>query len=1833
MDKPAASSPRLTRPACRAGGVFSRVLSLLAGTASFVVHTFGVHNKALQISVLCLASSAAWAATIPGTTITNTVSASYLVSSVAYNNTVALSVTTDGAIQFMAVAPSGTTTAVAATQCASSGSSSGPFDLTSTVAAASVALAPAAIYSSGQGVYVEVTDLTKNMNPVVLDTVAVTVTSSTPGDSETLQLTETGPNTGVFTGAVISTLGAATANNCSLSVATHSTISAAYQRGPATTVVAASALVDPYGVVFNAVNGLPVEGATVTLINASNGQPAVVLCDDATTVSPNPVVTGSTFAACGSTQTMLQGSYRFPLIAPGNYVLQVTPPAGYTFASIVDPATLPPGYAVLGAPGAGASYGTPFVVNPGPPIHVDIPIDPPSGTLQITKSAEKSVVSVGEYAPYMLTIHNNDTSNPALNVLIADRLPQGFRYQPGSARLGSSALADPSISADGRTLTFSAGNIAAGNAISLKYVALVTAGAALGKAENTAAAISHGSNTARASVTVREELMLSRAILVGRVIDGSCDNRADNDAKGLQNARIVLEDGTAVLTDTEGRWHAGNIRPGTHVVQLDLDSLPAGYEAVTCEENTRFAKRNFSQFVNVRGGSLWRADFHVRKKAPAGMRLTQNLSAQREDKLIHIKLTVSGEGDVHQVSSTLILPAGAQPVKDSVLLDGKYSDAPEIRDGILILRAGEQKGIWAHTLTFDLPASLEQSPQLAALTRFLPTSASQGINLPRAEIQMFEGNSAAQTFALIPQAAQNPGQRTATPNRNDTPQPPGSDSRNQLVEHLPYDADWLSTAQPGTEWLHPQESFLPAIPTIKAAVKLLPGQRATLKLNGEEISPLYFDGTESNIPHTVMLATWRGIHIKEGDNRMELVVKDESGTEVLRQSRNIHYTVTPDSVEPAPEYSRLIADGKTRPVIAVRFFDQDGYKMRRGVNGEFQLNGPYQSVFRTEDIERDPLGGKIGGRPRYEVGTDGIALIELAPTTQSGEVVLNFKFDGNRTQEVRTWLEAGQRDWVLVGFAEGTSGHKQLSGNMTALQDSAADEQLFDGDRVALYAKGAVKGEYLLTMAYDSAKHDGDAGSSPTNLNQAIDPTRYYTLYADNTQATFDAASTSKLYLKIERKQFYALFGDFNTGLTVTEFSRYSRTVNGLKSEYKGEHFGYNAFATQTAQAYIKDEIAGDGTSGLYKLSRSKLMENSEKIRIETRDRFQSQVIVSTRTMTRYLDYDIDTINGTLFFKQPVTARDADFNPIYIVAEYESKDPRDENITAGGRVSIKAGKQVEIGATLIHDGTEGATGNLGGLDTTWKVSSKTNINAEYARSERDLTVLGLKPEGSAWKTEVAHHDNNFDAKAYVREQDGAFGLGQQAASESSTRKIGGEARLKISDTVQVQGQAYRQDTLSTVNTQRNVADARVNYNLGDLSSHIGTRYAGDNNGLGTTRESQQALAGVGYSLLDKALTLRADTEIGVGKSANGDFPNRLRLGTDYKLTEQTKLFVEQEYAHSNNFASNMTSTGLRTKPWSGSEMSASLANQNSLDSERTYANLGLVQKWQINKYWQADAGIDRAQTLRNISNQPLNYSVPPASGSRSGDYTAVNFGANYNDSIWGANSRIERRTSATDNRLNFLAGFQHNLDAGHVLAAGFNYTTSQSAISHSRRSGTRLSYAHRPADSAWIWLNRLDYIDEVSNTLVSGTFDHIHTSKLINNFNANWMPQRGIQVALQYGAKYVLDNIDHSSYSGYTDLLGLELRHDLTKKWDVGTHAHQLHTWSTGVKSYGIGASLGYKIVNNAWAAVGYNLLGFNDGDFSGANYRAKGFYITLRMKFDQDTLKLNDNESFPRQP
>jgi hypothetical protein len=86
-------------------------------------------------------------------------------------------------------------------------------------------------------------------------------------------------------------------------------------------------------------------------------------------------------------------------------------------------------------------------------------------------------------------------------------------------------------------------------------------------------------------------------------------------------------------------------------------------------------------------------------------------------------------------------------------------------------------------------------------------------------------------------------------------------------------------------------------------------------------------------------------------------------------------------------------------------------------------------------------------------------------------------------------------------------------------------------------------------------------------------------------------------------------------------------------------------------------------------------------------------------------------------------------------------------------------------------------------------------------------------------------------------------------------------------------------------------------------------------------------------------------------------------------------------------------------------------------------------------------------------------------------------------------------------------------------------------------------------------------------------------------------------MSLYYGSKYVFDRFDGADYAGYTDVLGVELRHDVSKMFDVGVNAAVQHAWKADVMAYSFGPSIGIAPFTNAWLSVGYNVVGFEDSD------------------------------------
>jgi len=855
----------------------------------------------------------------------------------------------------------------------------------------------------------------------------------------------------------------------------------------------------------------------------------------------------------------------------------------------------------------------------------------------------------------------------------------------------------------------------------------------------------------------------------------------------------------------------------------------------------------------------------------------------------------------------------------------------------------------------------------------------------------------------------------------------------------------------------------------------------------------------------------------------------------------------------------------------------------------------------------------VGDRePVYRIGPNGIAYLRLEPTTITGETTIRLKFSGGREQELRAWMEPAPRDWILVGFAEGTLGYNTLGGNMVTAEDSGLEDATYTDGETSFFAKGQVKGEYLLTLAYQSDVNEEEAKNQ---LFGTIDPNRYYTLYGDTTEQRFEAASRRGLFLKIERREFYTLFGDYQTGLTVTELSRYERSVSGLQSQYRGEHFGYNAFASDTDKAFIRDEIPGDGTSGPYYLSDNPIVINADKIELQTRDRFRSEVIMETQPLTRFIDYSIDYETGMIIMKRPVPSRDQNFNPIYIVANYETRESTGENISAGGRGSWTSDDgRVEVGASLIHQGTDGDAGDLLGTDLTYALNERTEVRAELATTDTDLAGSHY-----AFLASMDHQTEKTEARAWYQELEAGFGVGQQNQSETGMRKYGVDGRYGWTERLSVVGAAFRQDNLVD-DARQDVLEAELQYQDNRRNGAVGLIAARDDSASGENFESNQAFVSGSTNLFGDLLTMRASAETALGgDKGSSNYPDRVLLGMDYHVTDAARMFAEIESASGAGWDSLMTRVGMQTQPWQSAQINSGVNHEMTEFGPRTFATLGLTQGWQMNEKWYLDFGLDQS---RSFGDQPegVNPDAPPASGNINGeDFISTFAGALYRAEFWTFTSRAEFRESDSEERINLFSGFYHEQVQGHGFSANLQWLESRlKAGGSSTLADLRLGWSRRPAASEWIIYDRLDLVYDSSENALS----RLKSWKLVNNVNANWMINRATQLELQYGAKFVRTNVGGDSYTGYTDVAGAGMRRDLTQRWDAGIHGDLLHSWKSDVYTFGWGVDVGVTLFENVWVSLGYNFAGFRDDDFSSSNYTARGPFITFRIKADQDTIR-----------
>lgn len=1002
------------------------------------------------------------------------------------------------------------------------------------------------------------------------------------------------------------------------------------------------------------------------------------------------------------------------------------------------------------------------------------------------------------------------------------------------------------------------------------------------------------------------------------------------------------------------------------------------------------------------------------------------------------------------------------------------------------------------------------------------------------------------------------------------------------------------------------------------------GAEFKLSVNGETI-PNVRVGQKAVMP-TRELQAWEyiAVRLQPGPNKLKAEQFDGFGNARGVQEITVIAPGELGQLKFVLPPNGVTADGQTPGHIIVRLTDDKGVKVsaRTPVTLETSLGR-----WDVEDL--DP---KEPGIQTFVEG--GEALFDLIPTADPGEARLRVS-SGKLKDEAQLPMLPYLRPLIAAGVVEGAFNFSKLRADsvqpVTAQDGFENDikEISFGGDntnaglRGSMFLKGKVKGDMLLTLAYDSDKDTKD------RLFRDIDPEEFYPVYGDSGLKGFDAQSTSKLYVRLDKGRSYLLYGDFNTngayqtgggiynasaagGDPVLErrLANYSRSLTGARYHYENDRTAINLFASYDSRRQRVVELRGQGISGPYDLNVDGYVRNSEKIEILTRDRNQNSVVIRSTTLTRFTDYSINEINGSILFSRAIPSVDENLNPVYIRITLELDAGGDKFWVYGADGSYKLTDFLEVGATVAQDQDPTNHYRLYGVNANLRLGANTVVSAEAAKSQSDLGG-----SGTATRTELTHKSGSADVHAFFAETGAQFD-NPNAAITAGRREAGFKALFKVDERVRLGAEGIYSNNTQTVLTARKGVLGFVQFALNrQLVLETGLRRA-----LG---EETQTIDGVQNSRSLNTTSARAKltwtpdffakgSVFGEYEQAIGDSDRRLAaVGGDYQISSRGRLYARQEFINSlsgiynlseNGTQQNSTVFGLDYDYSDSGNVFSEYRVRDAISGEEAEAALGLRNTFTFDK-------LCFATTLERIA--PIT-----ANGQ---DTTAATIGTEYLiNPLTKAAARIEYRTSTSENSWLNTVALARKLSLDWTIL-GKNTISWQDRDSGGLlvRDRVRLGFAYRDTDTnRWMWLGRYETRYDRDQSQGLRRVAHVLST------HVNYQPSKAWVYTARWASKFVDERFSEAGTTSNAHLVSGRATYDLTDKIDVGIIVSDLMSGSFAAHQYGAGAEAGYLLMSNLWVSGGYNFYGFSDRDLEGEDYTRAGPYARLRFKFDEDMFK-----------
>jgi hypothetical protein len=451
---------------------------------------------------------------------------------------------------------------------------------------------------------------------------------------------------------------------------------------------------------------------------------------------------------------------------------------------------------------------------------------------------------------------------------------------------------------------------------------------------------------------------------------------------------------------------------------------------------------------------------------------------------------------------------------------------------------------------------------------------------------------------------------------------------------------------------------------------------------------------------------------------------------------------------PASEKSTIAADGRPwtlDPLLA-------GYGEAEPVARNIPLDGAGTVRVQGSGVPVDHEVWLAGSRVPVDEHGNFVAEAVLPEGLQTVEVAVLDR-QGNGELFLRD-LELERDDWFYVGIADLTFAARKKSGPADALQghDSTFDNDSWADGRLAFFLRGKFGDDWRLTASADTREgevedlFDNFLDKSPDALFRRIDPDYHYPTFGDDGTVEETAPTSGKLFVRLEKDQSHAMWGNFKVGYLNNELAQVDRGLYGADVHYQtlsttdlGEQrLVIDGFAAEPGTVASREEFRGTGGS-LYFLRRQDLLVGSERLRIELRDK-DSGLVTGVVHLEPNLDYDIDYFQGRILLAEAlgstvddgllVRSQGLSGDEAYLVVQYEYSPHFDDidAMTFGGQGELWLTDFAKIGVTASRN-TEGDNNNLYGGDLTLRTSTESWLKLQVGRSEGLVSTTATSNDG------------------------------------------------------------------------------------------------------------------------------------------------------------------------------------------------------------------------------------------------------------------------------------------------------------------------------------------------------------------------------------------------------------------------------------------------------------------------------------------------------------------------